>query len=369
MTKQANRTPAQEEGFVVVVLLTLLIPMLLVVGAFSVTMNSRTQELVVEMDEERALMAAEAGVDHFIYQAQTQPLTTGQTSKKVLSNDLWFESVATYLKTDDEDNDNDGKKDAADEDEDVYQIIVTGHSRNTTRRLAAYLGPTATLAALSTTPMAIQNPSVTLDLRGTSLVSGEDMDMDGNLTGNVVAGMSIAPPGTVLDLDAELTGSERNQVIGAGWSLGNPSLAQATSAVDLDTLVPQLQNAAGAVLTSSQYTAFDFGNGQKGLSQITYREGDVKFAGKTQGAGILVVTGDLELKGNFRFDGLIIVLGTLNNSGGTADVFGSIIVGPSGGLVQMKGTMNVHYSADAMKLANSGAAQYVAFNGWQELSK
>ena len=58
-----ERTEQQEGGFVIVVLLTLLVPMLLVVGAFSVTMTGRTNELNVELDSERALLAAEAGVD------------------------------------------------------------------------------------------------------------------------------------------------------------------------------------------------------------------------------------------------------------------------------------------------------------------
>lgn len=366
MREQAER---EEGGFVIVVLLTLLIPMLLVVGAFSITMTSRTKELNVEMDQERALMAAEAGVDDALFKASTTGLVDGMTFQRTLANGLSFESVVTHLYVDNIDNDGDGLKDALDKDEDVFQVVVTGTSRTTERRIAAYLGRVVSLVDTKSA-MALQNPSVTLDLHGTSIVSGQDVDMNNVPTGVVEPGMSIEAPGTVADLDAELTGAERDQVRGAGYMAGTPSLALASTAVDLTTLVPQLQNAANIVLTSNHYSAFDFGNGQAGVANITYREGDVKFAGNTQGAGILVVTGDLELKGTFRFDGVIIVLGRINNSGGTADVFGSIIQGPTGGSILMKGTMVVQYSKDAVNLANNlGIPRYAAFNGWQELSR
>jgi hypothetical protein len=194
--------------------------------------------------------------------------------------------------------------------------------------------------------------------------------MNGLASGSpaAVAGMSIEDPGTVAHLNSELTGSEPMQVTGIGGV--TPNTAEAMIKVDLTVLVAQLQNAANIVLTSDSYSAYNFGDGPAGISNITYREGDVKFAGNSQGAGILVVTGDLEVTGNFRFDGVIIVLGSLLNSAGTALIHGSIIQGPSGSQIQGKGNLTVQYSSAAVELANnSGATRYVAFNGWQELSR
>ena len=51
-----------------------------------------------------------------------------------------FTTTPSYLKTDGKDNDGDGNIDEPDED--VYQVVVSGTYRNTTRRLAAYVGMT-----------------------------------------------------------------------------------------------------------------------------------------------------------------------------------------------------------------------------------
>jgi len=367
MREQAEQPEQPEGGFVIIVLLTLLVPMLLVVGAFSVTMTGRTNELNVEMDEERALLVAEAGVDDAIFKAQNLNLLNGQTYVRTLSAGLSYKTVVTYLQADGLDNDGDTAVDEPDED--VYQVVVTGYSRNTRRRIAAYLGPVPALD-IEATAVATQNPAVEIDLRGSSEISGHDVDLSGASTGTVKVGLSIESPGTVAHLDSEVTGGEESKVVGAVTAPYVESIGLAAKTVDLTVLVPLLQNAANLVLTSDRYSAYNFGNGPAGISNIAYREGNVKFAGASQGAGILVVTGDLEVTGNFKFWGVIIVLGNLLNSAGTAEIYGSIIQGPSGGMVQGKGTLKVQYSADAVDLANnSGATRYVAFNGWQELSR
>jgi hypothetical protein len=177
--------------------------------------------------------------------------------------------------------------------------------------------------------------------------------------------MSVVPPGTVADLLGELTGGESNKVVGPG---GTPSLGT-SPAVDLTALVATLRNAANIVLNSNHYSSYNFGNGATGTANVTFREGDVKFAGNTRGAGILVVTGKLTAVGNFRFDGIVVVLGDCDNSAGTMDIFGAIVHGPSGGLYKMRGSSRVKYSRQAVDLALSLAGRYVVFKGWQEISR
>jgi hypothetical protein len=231
--------------------------------------------------------------------------------------------------------------------------------------VAAYLGPVPLLPPIEAA-VVTQDPNVIIKLQGTPLITGDDTDVDGGAgSGPDVPGIAIAPPGTVAYLDSELTGSEPSKVQGLGPS---PSLGVAAT-IDIATLVAQIQNVANLVLTSDQYSDYSFGDASAGTTTITYRNGNVKFAGDTRGAGILVVTGNLTMVGNFRYDGVIIVLGKIENSAGTAQVYGSILQGPAGGEITLKGTADLRYSSEAIALANSAAGGYVSFIGWQELAR
>jgi hypothetical protein len=361
--KTKTRQRAGQHGFALIALFALMIPMLIIVGAFSSTMTGRTNELRVELDEELALLACESGVDDAIYQGRIGNLTSGGNYNRSLGNGQSFVVEPTYLGDDSQDNDGDSKVD--EKDEDVFQIIVTGRYRQTQRRIAAYLGPIPLLPAIEAA-VVTHDPNVAVQLQGTPLITGNDTNINGGAgPGPNVPGIAIAPPGTVSHLDSELTGSERTKVQGIGPS---PSLGVAT-AIDIPTLVAQIQNVANLVLTSDQYSSFTFGDASADTTKIAYRNGNVKFAGNTRGAGILVVTGNLTVVGNFRYDGVIIVLGEIDNSAGTAQIYGSILQGPAGGAITFKGTADVRYSSEAVALANSASGAYVSFIGWQELAR
>lgn len=351
----------EESGFVLLTLLVVLVPMLFVVGAYSVAMTGRSNELRVEINQERALLAAEAGVDESILRGRIGNLYHGVTFTGTLGTDLEYSVEPTYLLVDGLDNDGDLIPD--DPDEDVFQVVVTGKYRRTTRVIAAYLGPVSLLPTINTA-VGVQNPSVNITLNGTPQISGNNLNMNGTPTTPNVEGLSITTPGTTADLLAQLTAAEQALVVGAS---GPPSLGTIPP-IDLTTLVNELQNVANLVLTSNMYASYNFGNGPGGIANITYRSGNVKFSGNSQGAGILVVTGDLTLGGTFRFDGVIIVLGNIVNNAGTVDVYGAILQGPAASSITMKGTMNVHYSSEAISLANSMGGRYVSFNGWQEIA-
>ena len=351
----------EEDGFVLLTLFVTLVPLMFVVGAYSVAMTGQSNELRTELAQERALMAAEAGVDEALYRGQIGTLADGVVFTRILGSDLEYEVVPTYLGADTIDNDGDSNVDEADED--VFQVVVTGKFRRSERVVAAYLGRLSLLPPINTA-FGTMSPSVTVNLMGTPWISGNNVTMAGAAAAPDVEGLSILdPPGTAY-LSSELSPLEESKVTGSSPA---PSLG-VLPPFNLANLVVVLENAANIVLTSKKYTSYKFGNGIAGVANIAFRNGDVTFAGNSQGAGILVVTGDLTLTGTFRFDGLIIVLGDVVNSSGTANVFGAIIQGPAASLIETKGTMNVRYSAEAIALADSLKGRYVSFNGWQELA-
>ena len=55
----------------------------------------------------------------------------------------------------------------------------------------------------------------------------------------------------------------------------------------------------------------------------------------------VVVTGNLEMSGTCRFDGIIIVLGSLENGGGTTQVYGAVLLGPSSEQLRSVGTFDL----------------------------
>lgn len=353
----------QQQGFILVTILTLLIPVVLVAAALTSTMSGRSDALRSEIDEEIALLAAESGVDDAIFRGRIGTLADGVTYTRAIGLGQSFSVEPTYLKTDGLDNDGDG--DIDEDDEDVFQVVVTGTYRNINRRIAAYLGPVPLIPPLGS-PLNTQDPNVIIDLKGTPLLDGNDYNIDGTPgPGPAQPGLAIAPPGTVAHLLSEMSPSEESQVIGSAPA---PSVDVAP-AIDVTTLVAQMQNIANIVLTSPMYAGYDFGDASLGQANIAFRNGDVTFSGNSQGSGILVVTGDLSMKGNFRFDGVIIVLGKIVNSAGTAEVNGAILQGAGGGLIQTKGNFDLRYSSQAIALANAISGRYVSFNGWQELSR
>ena len=89
-----------ENGFILVTLLTLMIPLLIVVAAVSSAMTGKSNELVVELDQEIALLAAESGVDDAIYRGRTGGLSDGLTYTQPIGSGQSFTVTATHLKVD-----------------------------------------------------------------------------------------------------------------------------------------------------------------------------------------------------------------------------------------------------------------------------
>jgi len=347
-----------QDGVVLLSLAMMLVPLLLVTTTFSALMTTRSNELAMDLDRDRALLAAESGIDEAIYRAKIGSLADGVTISRDLSGGMSFSVEPTHLLKDGRDNDGDGIVD--DIDEDIYQIICTGTYRTAKRRVASYLGPVGLLPTLDAA-INVTNPGIQIDLKGTSLVSGLDVNMDGSTGPTNGWGLAIESPGTVSHLDAELDSSEEAQVDGQG---GAPSLG-ASGTIDFPALSATLENVADTVLTGDKYSRLVAGT--RSQPSITYRNGDVRISGNSTGAGILIVNGDLIIAGTFRFDGIVLVAGNIEKAAGTADIYGSVVTGPATKQILATGTLNVRYSTEAIALANSASGRFVTYNGWQEL--
>ena len=354
-----------ERGTVMVMVLLLLLPLGMMFGGFALAMHGRDGRLSDEFARERCFWAAEAGIDDASHRAGAAVLTLNTAITVNLGEGLTYTFTATDLGRDGRDNDNDGRTDAADPDEDLLEVHSIGRYRGIEREIAIWLGRTSFLPPLYGA-ITFSSPATDIRLSGTPQLSGNNYNMNGALGDPTKSqrGASIMQPGTTANLLSHLTGTEPSKVVGPG---GTPSLGTG-AAFDVNSLAGEVRNAANLVLTNNNYSSYNFGNGQAGTGFVTYRNGDVRFAGNTRGAGILVVTGNLTVTGNFRFDGVVIVLGSFECGAGTADIYGAVVVGPASGMVRNGGTFRLRYSDEAIRFANRMGGRYVAFNGWQELA-
>ncbi|MEZ5965445.1 MAG: hypothetical protein R3F56_16550 [Planctomycetota bacterium] len=366
-TTNRRRACGQEGGYVLLVaILATLVPLIVVVGASSLTTNGRTRRLQNEVDEQKALVAAESGIDTALYLASTAAgLTSGASFSREFDDGSRFDATATYLRTNGEDDDDDKVIDDADEN--VYRIRVVGTYRHTTRRLVAYLGQKSASASMPSALSLVRRFSGSeLHVQGSSQIDGRDYLTDGSLSGDpAMPGATIEAPGTVSQLTANIPSSDRSKVIGDG---GSPSVAVSTSTTDFSAIQTAIQNAANVVLTSGSYTSYNFGSAATNTYNVIYRSGSITFK-KSTGAGVMFINGNLHVEESFRFDGIIYVAGDVEIHD-DVKIYGAIVTGPSCPHFYLEGSAKVRYSSQA--IAEAGAlipGKYVAFNGWQEVSR
>ena len=300
----------RQRGFALITTSSLMMPVLVVAMATSLTMaGESTRELRDGLTRQLARLAAQAGAEDAIWRANVGELEDGKSYTRDLRTGHSYQVEATNLG-------------------DAFQVIVTGTYGHTSHRLAGCLRPVRLLPKMHAT-LAAQNSD--LKLQGTVLVSGTDVKSDGT------RGSTPTMPGL------------------------------ATTTLDVRALASQIRSAANVVLTEPLYSSYCFGDSSRRTANITYRNGDVTFAGDTRGAGVLIVTGDLRITDNFRFDGVIIVLGKIIHGAGSAKVLGSVLLGPDASEVQAEGNLEIHYSSQGIHLANLVSGTYIAFDGWREL--
>ena len=367
-----RRKPAVDEaqsGFTMLLtLVAAVLPLLLIVLVTTQTMRARQSRAIGETRDERALMAAESGVDQAVYQASTSAgLTSGVDIARDLANGMSFTVTPTFLRSDGVDNDGDGLVDEADEN--LFRVLVAGRYLDTQRRLVAYLGPESTPVHLpSALTLMAPFSGAELHVAGSASINGQDYLVSGAPSGAAsMPGVAIEPPGTVAQLTANIPAGDRARVVGAGAS--TPSVATAATTTDITATRLAIQNAANLVLTAGSYKNYGFGDASAGKFNVIYKKGNVTFKGNSRGAGVMFITGNLHVEDTFRFDGVIYVLGEVEIHGNAA-IYGGVVAGPASAHFYLENTARILYSTEAIDLATSGMpGKYVAFNGWQELSR
>jgi hypothetical protein len=294
-----------------------------------VASNNQNRYLVAK---DRAQDAAEAGVHHLLAALngpQGNTIRAAGAFEGILQGKEGSKRTVNYKITfgpagaDFVDNDLDGAVDEPDE-ADMIEVISTG-SCDTIRRtvrvtmLAVYRRPELATATY------IADPLATLNFNGNSfLISGRDVDINGNETGVLTPGVGVAgDPSTIL---GGIATKSRDNIIG----IGGTSSVYEVAPVDFDPLVRDGVRSATVSLPSGSAVKPD-NPGDWGTiedPQIVFGSGDIKISGGAVGAGILIIDGDLTISGNFEWRGLVIVRGnvTFSGGGGGKRLIGALVV-------------------------------------------
>lgn len=103
--------------------------------------------------------------------------------------------------------------------------------------------------------------------------------------------------------------------------------------------------------------------GTRSKPTVTYVDNTTTFTGNVDGAGILIIasSGNLKISGNFHYEGIVIVLdgGGLDSFGGTADLFGTVLMIGDNINTEFKGNGMAKYSSKAI----DNVQDLIKFNG------
>lgn len=357
--------PARETGSVLVLVLVTLIPLLLlatVAGTLTATRNGR---LLAEIQDYRALLAAESGLDEVLYRARNGTLTPGATFTltPVSGANVTVESVE--LGSDGNDNDVDGSTDEPDEA--MLEVTITGTHGRAVRRIVAYLGgtPGSIIPPLEAAVTTFADTDVSQSNMAT--MNGVDVtiaELPGDPANNVM-GLAVVPPATAANVVSLLSQSGSSSIVGTGT---NPDVHAGTS-FDLPALVAWVQANADVTLTGNVSGGF-IGDAATSDYKVVYGTTNINFSGTSGGAGILVINGGLGVSGSFHWVGLVVVMGNFSGSGG-AHITGAMIQGPGGANISMSGSDSVRFSTEALQMAGAGTGTggVPTLIGWHETSR
>jgi len=359
----------REAGFVLPIIALVMLPLMLLVGTSTMLTNTRGRTGLEYVNQERMLLAAEAGVDRAIYLANLGQLAVGVDYSYDLGGGIGTAFRAIDTSTDLVDNDGDTFVDESDER--GFQITSIGTYRGAQRRVIAYTRPMAELPAV-VSALTLEDPNGILSVAGNSFtIDGNDHKIDGSAgTSAAIYGATVANPGTTAHLISSLTAGQKSKISGLG---GAPSVGT-TPAPNIDTLATLLEPFATNTIAGGSYNSIpNFGNASTNNWSITHCTGSLELAGNQTGAGILLVDGDLDFRGDVSYVGLVIVRGKIRFSGGGSSkmIRGALMGGGDASLdlvFQINGTVDIQYSADTLaKVSQLVGRQALA--GWREAAR
>ena len=350
------------DGVVLVVFISIMIPLLTLAAAATMLMTGRNSQLLRGVQEAKALLAAEAGMNETVYRIETGTLTPGVPVGRDLGSGRSYVAEAHLLSSDGLDNDADGVVDEIDES--AFQIVVTGIYARAVKRLAGIVREPTDVPGLAGGILCLGSPEIRAT--GNSTVSGRDTNLNGTPGDPTkdVFGIAIVAPGTLADLNAGFTGSGSSTVDG---KTASPSLGASSDEINLAGLVASVRHHADTEIEPGTYST-PFGDWVSGDTRVAYCPGNLKLTAGGGGAGILVVAGDLKMTGSIRWDGLVVVLGDFEVVGG-ALVHGGVIQGPDGAAIKTAGTGTVRYSSAVINQLRGAFDPGFVLEGWREISR
>ena len=197
-------------------------------------------------------------------------------------------------------------------------------------------------------------PNVEFKIKGASVrIDGRDHDVNGVLTSGVndKPGVGIVTPAdSIKVLDPKWV----NQILGTRKVVVDDSM--------LDPSQYLTEYLMGADITYRGPTTIPPGVtwGSSTTPWIVVCDasaGEIKFPGKIEGWGILVLRGGMEMETSFKFHGLVIVYDSLRvkdiefDLEGSAFVVGGLLMAGGGGSFELEENSKVYYSKEALDLA------------------
>ena len=108
--------------------------------------------------------------------------------------------------------------------------------------------------------------------------------------------------------------------------------------------------------------------------EITYVNGNARFAAGARGAGVLMVDGDMDIVGDLNWAGIILIGGCGTCTGeligvGSARVYGAMVVGNGfDGDGNFSGSADIYYSCDGISVAKNAFGNSFKDIGWNQSS-
>jgi hypothetical protein len=348
---------------------------LIVCGAISsavLLMNAgRSRYAKTEVDEEKALQLAEAGADWGTTRVRIANGIAPSASETRTIDGVGSFTVRYWQgNANGVDDDGDGIVDNIGEN--VYvTILATGTSGGVSRSLRIELRK-AIVTPTFDASLQLNVTSPILDLSGNAFtIDGRNHLLDGTLDLTQPSKYGIASPAAAGVLASQVDPKVADQILGTG---SDPSLG-VVAPIQLNGLVDQVKASASVIVPTGTQTGLALGTPDAAGMISAYCPGDLKLTGNGIGAGVLAVDGDLEINGGFTWVGIIVVRGqvTLTGGGGGKHIIGALAVGQdvtastSSQTVDVTGTVDIDYSADAVTLAANSFA-VMTLQSWREVA-
>ena len=214
----------------------------------------------------------------------------------------------------------------------------------------------------------ISSTNLLINFNGNVDISGNDHDMNGNLTaGTSLPGVAVNKPDDSTYIVDNIKPKITKAITGAG---GTPSVATVPDTTDWDKVTQNIIFGADYTYPTGTYSN---GTALGTLSEpkITYVDGNVNFTGIVEGYGIMVVNGNLTLSGQFTFNGIIIVYGqsqiTVQTTGNSTVYGATMFVGESVDFKAASGNATLFYSSDAINNAkvNLKSSRFEILSWWE----